>query len=250
MLDDNLYNFYNLGENEYYIKRKVNKIINYEKEYWSSVIDPDGKKRNRLKERKKHIEDVNNEISFINSLKPGKILDVGCGLGYLLSGINNQWDKYGVEISNFCYKYAKRWGKIYIGDLSESNYKNNYFDVIVLHHVIEHIDDPIKIILKIKNILNKNGYFIIGTPDFDSGCARLFKNNYRLLKDSTHISLFSNDSMHRFLRDYGFKIKYVDYPYFNTRYFTKNNLASIFDLNEISPPFYGNYMTFYCKLKD
>ena len=72
-------------------------------------------------------------------------------------------------------------------------------------------------------------------------------NNYRLLNDPTHISLFSNDSMHRFLRDHGFKIDQVEYPFFNTRYFTKNNLNDLFNTSRVSPPFYGNFMTFYCQ---
>ena len=35
---------------------------------------------------------------------------------------------------------------------------------------------------------------------------RMFKNNFRLLKDRTHISLFSQDSLIRFVRKYGFKV--------------------------------------------
>ena len=92
------------------------------------------------------------------------------------------------------------------------------------------------------------GIILLGTPDFDSGCARLFGNNYRLLNDPTHISLFSNDSMHRFLRDHGFTIDYVEYPFFNTRHFTEDNLKALFNTSKVSPPFYGNFMTFYCHL--
>ena len=56
----------------------------------------------------------------------------------------------------------------------------------------------------------------------------------------------SNDSMHRFLRDHGFVIDRVEYPFFETRHFTLENLARLFDTSKISPPFYGNFMTFYC----
>jgi hypothetical protein len=53
--------------------------------------------------------------------------------------------------------------------------------------------------------------------------------------------------MHRFLRDHGFIIDRVEYPYFETRYFTQENLMRLFDTDRISPPFYGNFMTFYCR---
>ena len=89
---------------------------------------------------------------------------------------------------------------------------------------------------------------ILGTPDFDSGAARRWGARYRLVHDPTHISLFTNDSMHRFLRDHGFDIEYVDYPYFETRYFTSENLARQLDAtSEVSPPFYGSFMTFYSR---
>jgi D-sedoheptulose 7-phosphate isomerase len=90
----------------------------------------------------------------------------------------------------------------------------------------------------------------LGTPDFDSGCARRFGKNYRLLHDPSHISLFSNDSIQRFLRDHGFIIDRVEYPFFETRYFTQENLMRLFDTTQISPPFYGNFITFYCHKPD
>jgi hypothetical protein len=52
--NNNLYNFYTLGEKEYFIVRENNNQISYEEEYWSTVKDPDGKKRDRLKEREQY----------------------------------------------------------------------------------------------------------------------------------------------------------------------------------------------------
>ncbi len=115
-----------------------------------------------------------------------------------------------------------------------------------MHHVIEHMADPVTNLEFGCRILKPGGHLILSTPDFDSGCARRFGANYRLLHDRTHISLFSNDSMHRFLRDYGFQILRADYPFFETRHFTEESLLRLFDPNKISPPFYGNFMTFYC----
>jgi len=243
-----LYDFYSLSEKEYYIKRELLKKTDFNESYWGTIVDPDGIVRNRLEERERHLEDLCNEIKYINSLNPGKILDVGCGLGYFLSGVDDAWERFGVEISEFCADYAQKWGKIFVGQLEDLKFAHNDFDVIVLHHVIEHVENPINLILEIKKILKKSGTLLLGTPDFDSGCARLFGKNYRLLNDPTHISLFSNDSMHRFLRDHGFTIDHVEYPFFNTRHFTDDNLKALFNTSKVSPPFYGNFMTFYCHL--
>ncbi len=222
-----------------------NEEIDYNDSYWGEVKDPDGKSRNLLKEIDQQIEDVRYVWEYINSLNPGAILDVGCGLGSLLSAVSDEWEKYGIEISRTAANYASKHCDIYLGELENSPYEDNQFDCITMYHVIEHVRDPVSNIKKIKSLLRNNGTFIIGTPDFDSGCARRFGKNYRLL-DPGHIRLFSNDSMHRFLRDFGFKISKVEYNYFNTRFFNKENLLRLFDVSKISPPFYGNYMSFFC----
>lgn len=219
--------------------------IDYNDSFWGVINDPDGKKRNLLDETVQQVEDVRYVWEYINSLKPGVILDVGCGLGSLLSAVSNEWDKYGIELSGKAVEHANKHCNTHLGTLNDCPYKKNQFDCITMYHVIEHVKDPISNIKKIKSLLKNKGTFIIGTPDFDSGSARRFGKNYRLL-GSGHISLFSNDSMHRFLRDFGFKICKVEYTYFNTRLFTRENLMRLFDTSKISPPFYGNYMTFFC----
>ena len=79
-------------------------------------------------------------------------------------------------------------------------------------------------------MLSNKGVFIIATPDFDSAAARRYGDRSTLLQDAIHISLFSSDSMHRCLRDHGFKIQQVEYPYFDKPFFNKDNLIKI--LNE------------------
>ncbi|NQU05220.1 MAG: class I SAM-dependent methyltransferase [Calditrichaeota bacterium] len=231
----------------YFTRRKQTKTPDYEESYWGVVKDPDGIERDRLAEREKHLEDVKEELDFLNSLPIGRILDVGCGLGYLLSGLKSGWEKHGIEVSKFACEHASQFGNIHHGDLISRSYPDEHFDVVVMHHVIEHIDDPVREVKEIGRILKQGGHLLLGTPDFDSGCARRFGENYRLLHDKSHVSLFTNDSMHRFLRDHGFQINHVGYPFFETRYFTKENLERLFDTTKISPPFYGNFMTFYCQ---
>lgn len=231
---------------DYFIKRQPTKPIDYEESYWGTVVDPDGNVRDRLQERDKYLDDLKQELAFLNALEPGRILDVGCGLGYLLSALRDGWEKYGIEVSRFAAQHAQAWGQIFVGELREAQFPDEYFDVVVMHHVIEHMEDPISAILEVWRTLKPGGILLLGTPDFDSGCARRFGSNYRLLHDNTHVSLFTNDSMHRFLRDHGFIIDRVEYPFFDTRHFTPENLMRLFDTSQISPPFYGNFMTFYC----
>lgn len=233
--------------NDYFVRRTPPAETSYEESYWGVITDPDGNVRDRRLERAQHLDDLKAELAFIHSLPPGKLLDVGCGLGFLLSGIEQGWECHGVEVSSFAAQSAGQYGRIFNGTLEDAGYADQQFHVVVLYHVIEHVADPLALLKELRRVLRHDGWLILGTPDFDSGAARLFGEKYRLLHDVTHISLFSNESMHRFLRDHGFFISQVDYPYFDTRHFNEKSLLGLLDPSTVSPPFYGNFMTFYCR---
>ena len=218
-----------------------------ETDYWSNAADPDGRIRNRLAERSQYLSSISEEIKYIANLKPGAVLDIGCGPGWLLSQLNSRWKRYGIEPSKQAASVAEKYASIFEGTLEDFVFRRDSFDLVVAYHVIEHIHDPLAAIKTIHQLLKPGGTLILGTPDFDSGCARRFGSRFRLLHDATHISLFSNDSMHRFLRNHGFKITSVDYPYFETSWFTRTNLLRLLNKKTTSPPFYGNFMTFYCR---
>ena len=236
-----------LKTGDYYVSIKKD-LVDYEKQYWGQIVDPDGRNRDRtsVSERLEHQKDCEYIYDYLK-LFSGNLLDIGCGLGYLLEGLSNNFTLYGTELSKYAAHHAKQFADVFVGEVLDASYKESFFDVIIMHHVIEHLPDPILYLKKIKTILKKDGLLIIGTPDFDSGCARLFQDQYRLLHDKTHISFFSNDSMTRCLRDHQFKIDQIIYPFFETRFFTKNNLLRLFDKSQVSPPFYGNFMTFFAK---
>ena len=97
------------------------------------------------------------------------------------------------------------------------------------------------------NALSKNGILILETPDFDSAAARRYGNNFRLLKDRTHVSLFSTESLIRFVKKNKFKLFDINFPFFETPYFTKKNLLKLLDKRKVSPPFYGSVVTLFLK---
>lgn len=241
---------YSTEWNPYYVRRRPPQgdanDRPFEEDYWGTVTDPDGVTRDLTAERERRIEDVKEELAQIHSLPAGRILDVGCGLGYLLSAVDSRWEKHGVEVSEFAAKHASQQAKVHVGDLKSANYPDDHFDVVVLYHVIEHMLSPVDEIEEIFRVLKPNGTLIIGTPNFDSACARRFGEKYRMLHDPTHVTLFSRESLDRFLWDHGFFVDRVEFPYFETRYFTTENFERLKDTNSVSPPFYGNIMTFYC----
>lgn len=241
-----------LNNNKYFYSLKRNKIKN---NYWQARKDPDGELRDRIlnheTERKKFILNNSSLIESIKKLNFKSLCDLGCGSGYLLSAIKSKNSfLMGVENDDIAIKIASKYGRILKIDLNKKNFFiQEKFDIVVCYHLIEHLKRPENLVYNVKKIIKKNGIFVIGTPDFDSAMARYFKNKFRLLHDLTHISLFSTDSLLRFLRDHKFKILKIDFPYFETNYFNKKNIFKLFSKkNAISPPFYGSFVTVYCKL--
>jgi SAM-dependent methyltransferase len=239
--------FKKLNYETYYNHREIDRNHGFEEEYWKETKDPDGLTRFIGDEREHKRELASKELEFINTLTPGSILDVGCGTGAIIEGVDNKWKKYGLEVSKYAADEAKKYCDMYVGELKEAKYKDNSFDVVILFHVIEHLEDPLDVLIEIHRILKVGGWLIIGTPNFDGACARRFGSNFRMLHDPTHTSLFSDESLQRMISDHGFVVDRTEFEYFDTKYFTESNLKRLFTTELISPPFYGNIMTKYCQ---
>lgn len=241
-----------LLSNKYYVSIPLSKSASYEEDYHKIAFDPDGKKRFLIKERKSFLRNNIHFLKYLQNSKPGKIVDIGCGLGWFLSSLNSKWDKYGIDISDFAIKNASKYCKatrIDVEEFVKKKSNKSKFNYVIFSHVVEHLKNPIFVLKKIRQLLKKDGVLLIETPNFDSAAYRLFNNKFRLLDDPTHISLFTLDSMTRALRDNGFNIEKIDFPYFQTEYFTKKNLLKMLNYKKekVSPPFYGSVMFFVCK---
>jgi 2-polyprenyl-3-methyl-5-hydroxy-6-metoxy-1,4-benzoquinol methylase len=218
----------------------------------STDRDPDGRIRDLSTERAQKLEDLSEELRFINNLKHGAVLDIGCGYGHLLSAIDNRWEKHGIEPDLERWRIAQTaCDHVFCMPVEEVTYSEGRFDCIVMYHVIEHLKVPEVAMAKVKKWLRPGGHFVIGTPDFDSECAKLWGSRYRMLHDPTHISLFSRTGLHEMLRDYGFWVDRVATPYWHTRHdkFDLNHVKNLKSF-EWSPPWPGNIVTFYARRQE
>lgn len=233
-----------LSRQNYYTRRDCGEV-DYSR-YWSHAVDPDGRVRNRLSmsEKLTYLDNVAEELEFVQSLPAGKTLDFGCGPGWFLEALGGYWETVGVEIAEDAIEILRMHGTEYYTDIRLAPLCS--FDVVLCHHVIEHLEDPITAIGDIRDVLLPDGWLILGTPDFDSPCAKRFGERYRMLHDQTHCSLFTLESMHRFLTDHGFQIRDVRFP-FPQRFATAENFARWNEVDQVSPAWPGNWMTFYCQ---
>jgi 2-polyprenyl-3-methyl-5-hydroxy-6-metoxy-1,4-benzoquinol methylase len=100
-----------------------------------------------------------------------RILEVGCGDGYLMSLVSPHCDKLvGIDADPLGVKFAKEKLLSFLNcDVMQSNcyhlaFKNGTFDMVLLADVIEHLDRPKDCLKEIKRVLTNTGSLILTTP--------------------------------------------------------------------------------------
>lgn len=219
-------------------------------EYWDEKRDPDGRLRDIASEREMRKADLAYIARAVNARAPGRVVDIGCGLGELLEQIDPRHERIGLDPSEKAVETAaKRSGAATVrGVLEPGRFEPASCDTFVAHHVIEHVDDPVVFVRLVHEALRPGGLFVVGTPNFASAAARLFGERFRLLHDPTHVSLFTDDSLMRLLRDSGFRIASVEYPFFGTRFATLEAWERMQAPDSgVSPAFWGSFVTVFAE---
>jgi SAM-dependent methyltransferase len=105
----------------------------------------------------------------------GRMLEVGCGQGLFLQHARSRgWSVRGVEILPPMVALAQARGlEVFLGTLEEARLAAASADVVVLREVIEHIVDPIPLLIEIRRVLCPGGVAVLCTGNARSWAARL-----------------------------------------------------------------------------
>jgi 2-polyprenyl-3-methyl-5-hydroxy-6-metoxy-1,4-benzoquinol methylase len=141
----------------------------------------------------------------------GNFLDIGCGDGKFLRLMREfGMSCYGIEPNN-PKKIAEDRLKILNCELKDAKFKSNFFDVITLNHVFEHVNSPSLILEEIYRILKPGGHVIIATPNIGSLTAKLFGKYWLQLDTPRHLFLYSEKTMRDYAEKEGFKVDKIRY---------------------------------------
>ena len=158
------------------------------------------------------------DLKLIHRHKPeGNFLDVGTNMGFFLRNAKKwgKWNLYGVEPSSALADMAVKYFGLNIKTsfLEEANFKNNFFDIITLTDVFEHITNPERMLTAIRMIMKPDGILFIKVPN---GLFNMLKfkvakitgrlKNYDIFDSYEHVVHYSDVTIRKMLDKYGFRV--------------------------------------------
>ncbi len=136
-----------------------------------------------------------------------RLLDVGCHIGVMVELAQARgWEAWGVEPSVWAAEQARARGlRVLTGTLDTTTLPENYFDVVTMWDVIEHLTDPAAEVRRVHRVLAPGGIFAIHTIDIESLFARLMGTRWPWLMEM-HLYYFSPRTLSKLLTQNGFQV--------------------------------------------
>jgi len=144
-----------------------------------------------------------------------RILEVGSGFGYLTYALRKAGhDCTGIDISKRAVdKACKEFGPHYqVADLMDYfDAVGTGFDVVVATELVEHVVDPVGLVVRAASLLRPGGPLVLTTPNKD-----LYSDRMAWHTDlaPVHLWWFSKTSMRRMAWSTGMDVKFVDFSEF------------------------------------
>jgi SAM-dependent methyltransferase len=140
-----------------------------------------------------------------------KLLDLGCGTGEFLFVIQNLgYEVYGVDFNGKAINIAKNHlgiNNVYSDDvLHFLEDKKEEYDVITAFEIIEHLNDPKKLIELVHQALKPGGYFALSLPNRERYFGRIDPKIESWDFPYQHLTRWNVESLKRFIKNHGFEV--------------------------------------------
>ena len=174
----------------------------------------------------------------------GRVLDVGASTGVMLDIFKDEgWKVWGVEPSKSASVAEGKGHKVVKDIFERAKLPKNYFDVVVLNHTLEHMDEPLIVLKKVETLLKDDGIIFVDVPNAGGLGARILGKNWPYLLPKEHKYQFTKESLSKLLNEAGFKIVHTEsrsglFEYANPALELWNSLSTL------KKRFFFNVLTF------
>lgn len=151
-------------------------------------------------------------VQQVTSISSGTLLDIGCADGSFLAAMAQLgWDVYGVEPDETAVRRANSRlpmvpPRVLHGVLEDADYPGDYFDLITLWHVIEHLPSPLVTLREVRRLLRPRGRVIVLTPRWGSLESLLFGRYWSGLDLPRHLWFFTDRSLQTIIERAGMTV--------------------------------------------
>ncbi len=159
--------------------------------------------------RKTYLEFLDIIEKYLDRKVSISLFEIGCATGFFMDLARQRgWQTEGIDISQYAIQKAKEKGLVASTAILENYQTDKKFDVVVAQDVIEHVKDPIDMIIRSKNLLNENGLLLITTPDAGSLWAKVWNKHWHAFVPPQHLFYFSAKNLAPILEKNGFRVFY------------------------------------------
>lgn len=162
--------------------------------------------------------------AFIDDLPinpQARLLEIGCGNGdtsaYAIATGKCGWCA-GVEIcAEPANEARQRLNEVIVGDVEDLKlpFPDEYFDILIMSEVIEHLRDPWTTLIKLRNHMKPGSLVMAGSPNVAhfSVILMLLQGRWEYtnvgIMDGTHLRWFTPSTYKKLFQDSGFEVIYV-----------------------------------------
>jgi 2-polyprenyl-3-methyl-5-hydroxy-6-metoxy-1,4-benzoquinol methylase/Zn ribbon nucleic-acid-binding protein len=155
-----------------------------------------------------------NLMEIKSIIKNGKLLEIGCGDGHFLQLARDKdnFEVFGVELDPETSQYARtKRGLINVKTEAFENikYPENFFDVVYMNDVLEHLQNPLQIMEECYKILKEGGLIVINVPNVDGLVYKFVGEKHTCVFGFEHLNFFSDKTLSSILTKIGFDVKKI-----------------------------------------
>jgi SAM-dependent methyltransferase len=150
-------------------------------------------------------------LDALEAAEPGRLLDVGCSLGYALEAARSLGlDAVGVDLSERAVAECRRLGfDARSGTLESLPFEDASFAVVLLKHVFEHTPTPREAAAELRRVLAPGGAAFFAVPNAEYFKAARRPRDSRFFRGEAglaHCVCYSPDTLARLLEEEGFRV--------------------------------------------
>jgi SAM-dependent methyltransferase len=149
--------------------------------------------------------------TYLKGVRPGhRVLEVGAGTGFNLHSVNGVADVTAIEPSEEAREHCRGLGINTLPSIEDLP-TDARFDYILMRHVLEHVEEPVRLLVRSQELLAPDGKLVLVLP-VESPFKKINPDDI-----DHHLYCWNRQTMGNLLASHGFKVTQARINPFNGR---------------------------------